>query len=174
MADVLIVNQTTETLQNLSVEFATLGDLKLVERPAPHTLGPHNFHHIAATIKVSSTETGVIFGNIVYDKQGASDASVTIVLNDVHVDVLSFVKPNYVGEAQFRSLWTEFEWENKVAVNTSISDLRAYLNHLIASTNMACLTPDAALEGDCQYLSCNLAAKSLFGKSARATAYTRR
>lgn len=51
--DVLIVNQTNETLQNLSVEFATLGDLKLVERPGSHTLGPHSFQSIKATIKVS-------------------------------------------------------------------------------------------------------------------------
>jgi coatomer subunit beta len=50
--DVLIVNQTNETLQNLSVEFATLGDLKLVERPTSHTLGPHSFQSIKATIKV--------------------------------------------------------------------------------------------------------------------------
>lgn len=52
--DVLIVNQTGETLQNLSVEFATLGDLKLVERPSVYTLGPHSFQSIKATIKVSS------------------------------------------------------------------------------------------------------------------------
>lgn len=51
--DVLIVNQTDETLQNLSVEFATLGDLKLVERPISYTLGPHSFQSIKATIKVS-------------------------------------------------------------------------------------------------------------------------
>ncbi|EIW71578.1 hypothetical protein TREMEDRAFT_71204 [Tremella mesenterica DSM 1558] len=168
LLDVLIVNQTTETLQNLTVEFATLGDLKLVERPAPHTLAPHGFHHIAATIKVSSTETGVVFGNIVYDKQGAADASVNIVMNDIHCDILSFVQPNYVPESQFRSLWTEFEWENKVAVNSTMTDLRAFLDHLVKSTNMLCLTPDAALEGDCQYLSANLAAKSLFGEDALA------
>jgi coatomer subunit beta len=49
---VLIVNQTTETLQNLSVEFATLGDLKISERPTQHTLGPHSFQSIKTTIKV--------------------------------------------------------------------------------------------------------------------------
>ena len=31
--DVLLVNQTTTTLRNLSVEFATLGDLKVVDKP---------------------------------------------------------------------------------------------------------------------------------------------
>lgn len=99
-ADVLIVNQTGETLQDLAIEFATLGDLKLVERPNPHTLGPHAFHNIKATIKVSSTETGVIFGNIMYEKQGGSDNSVNIVLNDIHVDIMDYIKPAYCNEGQ--------------------------------------------------------------------------
>lgn len=51
-SDVLIVNQTTDTLQNLTVEFATLGDLKISERPSPHTLGPHSFQSIKTTVKV--------------------------------------------------------------------------------------------------------------------------
>ncbi|KAI5450154.1 coatomer subunit beta [Naganishia albida] len=168
LLDVLIVNQTNDTLQDLTIEFATLGDLKLVERPAPHTLGPHAFHNIKATIKVSSTETGVIFGNVVYDKPGGADTSVNIVLNDVHVDIMDYIKPAYVNEAQFRSMWTEFEWENKVNVNTTISDLRKYLEHIMKSTNMACLTPDAALSGDCDFLSANLCARSLFGEDALA------
>ncbi|WVR08094.1 hypothetical protein IAU60_005140 [Kwoniella sp. DSM 27419] len=168
--DVLLVNTTNETMQNLTVDFATLGDLKLVERPAPVTLAPQGFHSLSATVKVSSTETGVIFGAITYSKQGASDADVTIVMSDIHVDIMSFIKPNYVNEAQFRSMWTEFEWENKVAVQTSISDLRAYLDHLLQSTHMALLTPEAALSGDCDFLSANLAAKSLFGEDALANA----
>ena len=52
-SDVLLVNQTADTLQNLCLDFSTLGDLKLVERPAVHTLAPHSFHSIKATIKVS-------------------------------------------------------------------------------------------------------------------------
>lgn len=63
----LLVNQTTETLQNLTIEFATLGDLKVVERPSTQNVGPHDFINIQATIKVSSTDTGVIFGNIIYE-----------------------------------------------------------------------------------------------------------
>jgi vesicle coat complex subunit len=51
-ADVLLVNQTASTLQNLSLDFATLGDLKLVERPAVYTIAPHGFQTIKATIKV--------------------------------------------------------------------------------------------------------------------------
>lgn len=148
----------------MSVEFATLGDLKLVERPLQYTLGPHSFQSIKATIKVSSTETGVIFGNIFYDGPATSDSH-NVVLNDVHIDILDYINPAYCTESQFRSMWTEFEWENKVNVNTTITDLRVYLKHIMASTNMSCLTPDAALEGDCGFLSANMYARSLFGMS---------
>ena len=60
--DVLLVNQTTETLQNLSLEFATLGDLKLVERPTTQNVAAHSFLSLQATVKVSSADTGVILG----------------------------------------------------------------------------------------------------------------
>ncbi|EGG03601.1 uncharacterized protein MELLADRAFT_44511 [Melampsora larici-populina 98AG31] len=167
LLDVLIVNQTSETLQNLTVEFATLGDLKLVERPVSHTLGPMSFQSIKATIKVSSTETGVIFGNIFYDGVASSDGH-CVVLNDIHIDILDYIKPAFCNEAQFRSMWTEFEWENKVNVSTKIDDLRVYLDHIMAATNMSCLTPDAALSGECGFLSANMYARSLFGEDALA------
>lgn len=38
------------------------------------------------------------------------------------------------------------------------------LDHIMAATNMSCLTPDAALSGDCGFLSANMYARSLFGK----------
>ncbi|GAA5976953.1 hypothetical protein JCM10908_005690 [Rhodotorula pacifica] len=167
LLDVLIVNQTNDTLQNLTCEFATLGDLRLLERPVPYTLGPQSFQSVKATIKVSSTETGVIFGNIFYDGAATTDSH-CVVLNDIHIDILDYITPGYCNEAQFRSMWTEFEWENKVNVNTNIDNLRSYLQHIMASTNMACLTPDAALEGDCGFLSANLYARSLFGEDALA------
>ena len=38
--DVTVINRTSDTLQNLCLELATMGDLKLVERPQNYTLGP--------------------------------------------------------------------------------------------------------------------------------------
>jgi coatomer subunit beta len=162
--DVLLVNQTTETLQNLSVEFATLGDLKVVERPTTQNLGPHDFHNVQCTIKVSSTDTGVIFGNVVYDGPHSTDSQV-VILNDVHVDIMDYIQPATCTETQFRTMWTEFEWENKVNINSKAKTLREFLDQLMAATNMNCLTPEASLKGDCQFLSANLYARSVFGKS---------
>lgn len=173
LLDVLVVNQSSETLQNLTIEFATLGDLKLVERPSSHTLAPYSFQSIKATIKVSSTETGVIFGNITYEGAAGSGTALSgeakcVVLNDIHIDIMDYINPATCTESQFRSMWTEFEWENKVSVNTNINGLRAYLAHIMKSTNMACLTPEASLAGECGFLSANLYARSLFGEDALA------
>jgi coatomer subunit beta len=80
-------------------------------------------------------------------------------------------------------MWTEFEWENRVNVNNSMSsvldpcvfvyishrgcffrDPRDYLHHVMKSTNMSCLTPEGATSGECDFLSANMYARSLFGK----------
>lgn len=53
-----------DTLQNCTLELATMGDLKLVEKPQPIVLAPHDFCNIKASVKVASTENGIIFGNI--------------------------------------------------------------------------------------------------------------
>lgn len=161
--DVLLVNQTTETLQNLSVEFATLGDLKVVERPITQNLGPHDFHNVQCTIKVSSTDTGVIFGNVVYDGAHSTDTNV-VILNDLHVDIMDYIQPASCTETQFRTMWTEFEWENKVNIHSKCKSMRTFLEQLLVATNMSCLTPEASMKGDCQFLSANLYARSVFGK----------
>jgi len=50
----------------------------------------------------------------------------------------------------------------------TLSDLRKYLSHIQACTNMSCLTPDASLAGECGFLSANMYARSLFGEDALA------
>lgn len=154
--DVLIVNQTSDTLQNCTLELATLGDLKLVERPHPVVLAPHDFCNIKANVKVSSTENGIIFGNIVYD---TSTTSNVVVLNTIHIDIMDYILPASCTDTEFLLMWQEFEWENKVSVNTTITDLHEYLKHLLKSTNMKCLTPEKALSGHCGFMAANMYAR---------------
>lgn len=165
MLDILVVNVSNETLTNLTVELATMGDLRLCERPQAHTLAAGARVNVRANIKVSSTETGIIFGNVVYDVAGAASASGCVILNDVHMDVMDYMRPAEVNDAAFRSMWAEFEWENKVAVTTSLTSLSALLNFIIESTNMRCLTLRGS-EDDAGYLAANLYARSVFGEDA--------
>ena len=62
---------------------------------------------------MSSTETGAIFGNIVFEAAGFADRAV-VVLNDVHIDIMDYIRPASCADVAFRSMWAEFEWENKV------------------------------------------------------------
>ncbi|NXB49957.1 COPB protein, partial [Leucopsar rothschildi] len=167
--DVLVVNQTSDTLQNCTLELATLGDLKLVEKPSPLTLAPHDFANIKANVKVASTENGIIFGNVVYDVSGAASDRNCVVLSDIHIDIMDYIQPASCTDAEFRQMWAEFEWENKVSfLNTNIIDLNEYLQHILKSTNMKCLTPEKALSGYCGFMAANLYARSIFGEDALA------
>ncbi|XP_067946901.1 coatomer subunit beta-like [Watersipora subatra] len=170
--DILIVNQTSDTLQNLTVELATLGDLKLVEKPMPMTLAGNDFCNIKANVKVASTENGIIFGNIVYDVTGAASDRMCVVLNDIHIDIMDYILPASCTDAEFRQMWAEFEWENKVAVNTNIKDMYEFLEHITRITNMKSITPlteqDQSFNRRCGFLAANLYAKSIFGEDALA------
>mmetsp|Transcript_7477 Transcript_7477/g.22650 ORF Transcript_7477/g.22650 Transcript_7477/m.22650 type:complete len:948 (-) Transcript_7477:239-3082(-) len=163
--DVTVVNRTPETLQSVCLELATMGDLKLVERPQVYTLAPGESRVIRANIKVSSTETGVIFGNLVFEGTGYADRNV-VVLNDIHIDIMDYISPASCPDVKFRNMWAEFEWENKVAVNTDINEVDAFLQHIIATTNMRCLTPISKSDSSSGYLVANLYARSVFGEDA--------
>jgi coatomer subunit beta len=89
-----------------------------------------------------------------------------VILNDVHIDIMDYIQPGTCSDTAFRSMWAEFEWENKVAINTTFADVTSFLNHIVKSTNMRCLTPPSALEGECGFLAANLYAKSIFGEDA--------
>jgi coatomer subunit beta len=168
--DLLLINQTEETLQNVSVELNTSGDLKLVERPQGYTIAPYGFKSVEANIKVSSTESGVIFGNIVYDTTGSTKEKNIIVLASIHMDIIDYISKEVAPctEADFRKMWAEFEWENKVTVTTSITNLHKYLEHLIHITQMKCLTSAGGEydHGTIGFLASNLYTKSIFGEDA--------
>ncbi|AGO10343.1 AaceriABL112Wp [[Ashbya] aceris (nom. inval.)] len=166
--DVLLVNQTKETLKNLHAQFATLGDLKIICNPPSTNLVPHGFHKFTVTVKVSSADTGIIFGNIVYDGGHGEDARY-VILNDVHVATMDYIKPAVCDEASFRKMWNAFEWENKMVVKSKLPTLHDYLNKLIEVTHMNVLTPEESYaDPDCRFLSCNLYSKSTFGEDALA------
>ena len=52
-----------------------------------------------------------------------SDRNV-VILNDIHIDIMDYIVPATCTDTEFRQMWAEFEWENKVTVNTNIADLR--------------------------------------------------
>ena len=50
----------------------------------------------------------------VYDVSGAASDRMCVVLNDIHIDIMDYILPASCSDAEFRQMWAEFEWENKV------------------------------------------------------------
>jgi len=51
----------------------------------------------------------------VYDVSGAASDRNVVVLNDIHIDIMDYIVPASCNDTEFRQMWAEFEWENKVS-----------------------------------------------------------
>jgi coatomer subunit beta len=108
--------------------------------------------------KVSSTETVIIFGSILWEGPGMTEACV--ILNDIHIDIMDYIKPAYCNEVQVHvtrrhvqlfTLLTRYytvpkyvEWENRVNVSTTLSGVVSSLastafqtSHIQGSTTLS-------------------------------------
>lgn len=55
-----------------------------------------------------------------YDVKGAASDRNIIVLDDIHIDIMDYIVPANCSDSEFRQMWAEFEWENKVCVHIFI------------------------------------------------------
>jgi coatomer subunit beta len=166
--DIYLVNQSEETLNNVTVELAATGDLKLCERPQTFLMPPGSAVTTRASLKVSSTETGVIYGTIVFDSSKQDQQY--IVLNEMRVDMMEYVKPMTCSHNDFRAMWAEFDWENKVnvasaALGTDLSKFAEQIAELCNMQELACGGGASAEQiQQSGFLSTSLYARSTFGE----------
>ena len=177
--DVHVVNRLDEPLREVVLDLATVGDLRLCERPAAFSLPPHGAADVRVGVKVSSTETGLIYGTIWYERagppaEGAAAEAAPVILNSVRIDIMDYITAADCSAADFRAMWAEFEWENKVTVCTPITSPSAYLAHMASGVNLRCLADAGGGGGGgggedegadaCGFLAANLYARSVFGE----------
>lgn len=157
----------SKTFENVTLELAARGEgsSNFVDRPEPLVLGPRSTASIMTNVKVVSAENRRLFGSIAFD-DGSDDREKVIVLNDITVNLTDYIKPSSISFDDFRDVWRDCEWENKVTVKTTMTNLKEYLMHLVTAINMRCVTSKRGLSGDCSFLSANLYARSSFGEEA--------
>jgi coatomer subunit beta len=44
-----------------------------------------------------------------------------VILNDIHIDIMDYITPAHCSLLQFRQMWAEFEWENKVSTHQGVA-----------------------------------------------------
>merc|ERR1712079_480184 len=173
LLDYTIINRTEKTLQNVDLEIATRGEhITLVEKPPTFTLAPWADTKMRASVKVDSTESSSIYGNIVYEKSGNELGTTVIVLCEINVDILDYITPKDCPEDDWNDMWKKFEWENKIVVNTDHSkNLDEFLDHITKATHMKAISNvnvDTSQNSGGAFLAANLYAKSTFGEDALA------
>lgn len=119
---IVLMNRTNKTLPNISFEFLTQGNLKVVEKPIPITLRAASSATIKASLKVSSTDNGVVYGYITYDSSSGNQPNI-LNINEIQIDFINELMQAECTDYEFKKKWAEYEWENKVQVNTTMTDL---------------------------------------------------
>lgn len=65
-------------------------------------------------------------------------------------------------ELEFKLKWAEYEWENKVHVNTPITDLKEYVEHFAKEMNIKIMTQITEQDQKAGFLVANFYTKSKF------------
>lgn len=111
----------------------------MVEKPIPITLKAESSATIKASLKVSSTDNGVIFGYLTYDSASGNEPTM-LNINEIQIDFINDLMQDTCSELEFKKKWAEYEWENKVQVNTTITELKDYVDHFSKSLNVSLMT----------------------------------
>jgi len=66
----------------------------------------------------------------VYDVCGAASDRNCVVLSDIHIDIMDYIQPASCTDAEFRQMWAEFEWENKVPIAPCVRVMLRFASRL--------------------------------------------
>lgn len=136
---IVLMNRTNKTLPNINFELLTQGNLKVVERPIPLTLRAESSATLRASLKVSSTDNGIIYGYLTYDSPSGHQPEI-LNINEIQIDFINDLQQAHCSELEFKKKWAEYEWENKVQVNTQMTDLKEFVDHFSQSLNVSLMT----------------------------------
>jgi coatomer subunit beta len=136
---IIVINRTKNTLVNINLELLAQGNLKVVEKPIPITLTANSSATVKSSLKVNSTENGAIYGYITYDTAAGVQSNI-INLNEIQIDFINALIPAECNELDFKVKWADYEWENKLAVKTSITDLKEFVEYFRTTMNVHLMT----------------------------------
>lgn len=89
-----------------------------------------------------------------------------VTLNEIHVDMLEYLKGAELSQTQFRSIWPTLEWENKVQIETESKNLKDLAIFLAEKARLTFVSQEPEFIDDSfAYFNANLAAESSFGET---------
>jgi len=156
--EILLINRTKKTLQNVTVEFSTQGDLRVVDKPQQVTLGPNQSTSLKTGLKLVSSEAGLIFASINFENT-AGISQGYLITNEIQIDLVDFIYPHEIQIEEFRQLWSKYEWENKIIVNSPHENPADFVRMVAKELKMYAIGDISKLE-DAAFASVNLYART--------------
>lgn len=117
-------------------------------------------------LRLTSSESHVVFGAIYYDTSGPTREAFSVILDEIVLDLTETAPIQSVPAAAFQKMWADFEWENKVAVAVPLADFSGFIERVIKRSRMCQVQESEELPAECRYLVVNLYSKNLFGDEA--------
>jgi len=156
--EILLINRTKKTLQNVTVEFSTQGDLRVVDKPQQVTLAPNQSTSLKTGLKLVSSEAGLIFASINFENT-AGISQGYLITNEIQIDLVDFIYPQEIQIEEFRQLWSKYEWENKIIVNSPHENPADFVRMVAKELKMYVVGDVNRLE-DAAFASVNLYART--------------
>uniref|UniRef100_A0A7E4UVW9 Coatomer_b_Cpla domain-containing protein n=1 Tax=Panagrellus redivivus TaxID=6233 RepID=A0A7E4UVW9_PANRE len=75
-----------------------------------------------------------------------------------------YIAPGSCTDTKFRTIWVEFESENKVTVNTPVTSFREYMDYIAETTITKFLSAGGVLASECGCWAAHFCGHSIFGK----------
>lgn len=123
--DLLIINQTTSYLQDMSIDFNFSQNIQMVVGTEPFSLQPSSAITLKAQFSINETLASFVTGTITFKYPGKNDYSgkpFVLNLSELKLDVNQFLEGATVD---FKSQWPTLEWENiySLSIRKNCNDL---------------------------------------------------
>jgi len=160
----MMVNKTTNILQNISIEMFVPSNLEMIERPQQVSLNAGQSRNLRACIKFTSTSNSFIFGQISYSNHKGVAQSLN--MNGIFIDLLQNTYAGECTESQFRKCWIDYNWEHKVIIISKLNSFKEVIDLVSAKLNLRFIGDYETIDEDGVFLVANLYTKSKLGEDA--------
>eukprot|EP00771_Trimastix_marina_P001885 gnl/Trimastix_PCT/2994.p1 GENE.gnl/Trimastix_PCT/2994~~gnl/Trimastix_PCT/2994.p1 ORF type:complete len:965 (-),score=370.01 gnl/Trimastix_PCT/2994:274-3168(-) len=161
-----LINRLADPFHSMNIELTCVRDLQLNDMVIPVPLGANETKKVKTSLKIKSTDTGSVHALLAYRRTPTSSEE-TLFLDHIHLDVVYCMGPSiHPSHMEYRMMWQQFEWENKIPVRTPITDPYAFVEYIAKQTAARILPYGEPQHRDANYTSACLFASTIFGEDA--------
>jgi len=68
-----------------------------------------------------------------------------LITKEINIDLIDFIYPAEIDITLFRQMWAKYEWENRIMINTNITNIAEYVKHLETTFKLKMLLDEQSI-----------------------------